>query len=54
MELAFAFIRASPEGCCRARQWDGVPEQFKPEAAIRVEGVIGRVQEYLQVLRATA
>ena len=54
MELAFAFILASPEGCCRARQWMESPEQFKREAAIRVEGVIGRAQKYLQVLRATA
>ena len=54
MELAFAFILASPEGCCRARQWMESPEQFKREAAIRVEGVIGRAQKYLQVLQATA
>jgi hypothetical protein len=54
MELAFAFILTSPEGCCRARQWMESPEQFKREAAIRVEGVIGRAQKYLQALRATA
>jgi len=54
MELAFAFILTSPEGCCRARQWMESPEQFKREAAIRVEGVIGRAQKYLQVLRPTA
>ena len=54
MELAFAFILASPEGCGRARQWLESPGQFKREAAIRVEGVIGRAQKYLQALRATA
>ena len=54
MELAFAFILASPEGCCRAQRWMESPEQFKREAAIRVEGVIGRAQKYLYALRATA
>jgi hypothetical protein len=54
MELTFAFILASPEGCRRARQWMESPEQFKREAAIRVEGVIGRAQKYLHALRATA
>jgi|SRR5579862_2509638 len=54
MELAFAFILASPEGCRRARQWMESPEQFKREAAIRVEGVIGRAQKYLHALRAIA
>lgn len=54
MELAFALILASPEGCCRVRQWMESPEQFRREAAIRVEGVIGRAQKYLQILRATA
>jgi hypothetical protein len=54
MELAFAFILASPEGCRRARQWMESPEQFRREAAIRVEGVISRAQNYLTALRATA
>jgi hypothetical protein len=53
-DLAFAFIMASPEGCSRARQWMDSPEQFKREAAIRVEGVIARAQNYLTALRATA
>jgi len=54
MELAFSFILASPEGCRRARQWMESPERFKREAAIRVEGVISRAQNYLTALRATA
>lgn len=54
MELAFAFILTSPEGCRRVGQWMEAPEQFRREAAIRVEGVIGRAQKYLQALRATA
>jgi hypothetical protein len=54
MELAFAFILASPEGCLRARQWIESPERFIREAAIRVEGVIGRAQTYLYALRAVA
>ncbi|HEX7897546.1 MAG TPA: hypothetical protein VF950_07280, partial [Planctomycetota bacterium] len=54
MELAFAFILASPEGCLRARQWMESPERFMREAAIRVEGVIGRAQKYLHALRSVA
>lgn len=54
MELAFAFILASAEGCRRAEQWMEAPDQFRREAAIRVEGVIGRAQKYLHSLRATA
>jgi hypothetical protein len=54
MELTFAFILASPEGCRRAKQWMESPGQFRREAAIRVEGVIGRAQKYLYALRATA
>ena len=54
MELAFARILASSEGCRRARQWMESPEQFRREAAIRVEGVISRAQNYLTALRATA
>jgi len=54
MELAFALILASPEGSCRARQWMESAERFQREAAIRVEGVIGRAQKYLRALRATA
>ncbi len=54
MELAFAFILASSEGCRRAEQWMEAPDQFRREAAIRVEGVIGRAQKYLHALRATA
>jgi len=54
MELAFSFILASSEGCRRTRQWMESPEQFKREAAIRVEGVISRAQNYLTALRATA
>jgi hypothetical protein len=51
MELAFAFILASPEGCRRAEQWMEAPDQLRREAAIRVEGVIGRAQKYLHALR---
>jgi hypothetical protein len=54
MELSFAFILASPEGCRRVRQWLESPGEFKREAAIRVEGVIGLAQKYLHALRATA
>jgi hypothetical protein len=54
MELAYAFILASSEGCRRAQAWLESPELFLREAAIRVEGVIGRAQKYLHALRATA
>jgi len=54
MELAFAFILASPEGCRRIRQWMEFPGKYKREAAIRVEGVIGRAQKYLHALSAPA
>jgi hypothetical protein len=54
MELAIAFILASDEGCRRLEQWLEAPEQFQREAAIRVEGVIGRAQKYMHALRASA
>jgi hypothetical protein len=54
MELAIAFIVASPEGSRRLDQWLEDPERHRREAAIRVEGVIGRAQKYLHVLRASA
>ncbi len=54
MELAVAFILASDEGCRRLEQWLEAPEQFKREAAIRVEGVIGRAQKYMHAMRASA
>jgi len=54
MELALAFILASDEGCRRLDQWLEAPEQFTREAAIRVEGVIGRAQKYMHALRACA
>jgi hypothetical protein len=54
MELAIAFIVASPEGARRLDQWLEDPERHRREAAIRVEGVIGRAQKYLHALRASA
>jgi hypothetical protein len=54
MELAIAFILASEEGCRRLDQWMESPEHFRREAAIRVEGVIGRAQKYLHALRLSA
>jgi hypothetical protein len=52
MELAFAFILVSPEGRSRVDQWLESPDHFRREAAIRVEGVIGRAQKYQHALRA--
>jgi hypothetical protein len=52
MELAFGFLLASSEGRCRAEQWLEDPQRFLREAAIRVEGVIGKAQKYQAALRA--
>src|SRR6185503_11718472 len=46
MELAFGFLLASSEGRSRAEQWLEDPQRFLREAAIRVEGVIGKAQKY--------
>ena len=51
MELAFGFLLASPEGRSRAEQWLEDPQRFLREAAIRVEGVIGKAQKYQAALR---
>jgi hypothetical protein len=51
IDLALAFTLASPEGRERARQWLSDPVHFRREAAIRLEGVIGRAQKYLSALR---
>ncbi len=52
LDLAFAFILASSEGRDRVAQWLEAPDRFRREAAIRVEGVIGRAQKYLHALRS--
>ena len=52
MDLAFGFLLASPEGRSRAEQWLEDPPRFIREAAIRVEGVIGKAQKYQAALRA--
>ncbi len=54
MELAFGFMLASPEGRSRAEQWLEDPDHFKREAAIRMEGVIGKAQKYQAALRAVS
>lgn len=51
MDLAFGFLLASPEGRSRAEQWLEDPQRFLREAAIRVEGVIGKAQKYQAVLQ---
>lgn len=51
MELTFGLILASPEGSLRVDQWMEDPAHHRREAAIRVEGVIGRAQKYIQALR---
>lgn len=51
MDLAFGFLLASPEGRSRAEQWLEDPQRFLREAAIRVEGVIGKAQKYQAALR---
>src|SRR5262245_25516253 len=52
MDLAFGFLLASHEGRSRAEQWLEDPQRFLREAAIRVEGVIGKAQKYQALLRA--
>jgi len=54
MELAFGFLLASPEGRGRAEQWLEDPQRFLREAAIRVEGVIGKAQRYQAILQQVA
>jgi hypothetical protein len=51
MELAFGFLLASPEGRGRAEQWLEDPQRFLREAAIRVEGVIGKAQRYQAIVQ---
>jgi hypothetical protein len=51
MELAFGFLLASSEGRGRAEQWLEDPQRFLREAAIRVEGVIGKAQKYQALLQ---
>jgi hypothetical protein len=51
MELAFGFLLASSEGRGRAEQWLEDPKHFLREAAIRVEGVIGKAQRYQALLQ---
>jgi hypothetical protein len=51
MDLAFGFLLASQEGRSRAEQWLEDPQRFLREAAIRVEGVIGKAQKYQAALR---
>jgi hypothetical protein len=52
MELAFGFLLVSSEGRSRAEQWLEDPQRFLREAAIRVEGVIGKAQKYQAALTA--
>jgi hypothetical protein len=52
LDLAVAFLLVSPEGRSRAVQWLEDPARFAREAAIRVEGVIGKAQKYQAALRA--
>jgi hypothetical protein len=52
MELAFGFLLASSEGRSRAEQWLEDPQRFLREAAIRVEGVIGKAQKYQAAISA--
>ena len=52
MELALGFVMGSPEGRRRARRWLEDPDSFRREAALRLEGVIGRAMNYLAALRS--
>ena len=54
LELAIGFILASPEGREHARAWIEDPERLRREAALRLEGVIGRAQKYQSALRSLA
>lgn len=54
LELALGFILASPEGREHARAWIEDPRRLRREAALRLEGVIGRAQKYQAALRNCA
>jgi hypothetical protein len=45
---------ASPEGREHARAWIEDPRRLRREAALRLEGVIGRAQKYQAALRNCA
>ena len=51
LDLAIGFILASPEGREHARAWIEDPRRLRREAALRLEGVIGRAQKYQAALR---
>jgi hypothetical protein len=51
LDLAIGFILASPEGREHARAWIEDPQRLRREAALRLEGVIGRAQKYQIALR---
>lgn len=52
LDLALGFVMASPEGRNRARAWLDLPDRYRREAAIRLEGVIGKAQHYQRALAA--
>lgn len=52
LDLALGFILASPEGREHARAWIEDPARLRREAALRLEGVIGRAQKYQSALRS--
>jgi hypothetical protein len=52
LELAIGLVLASPEGRSRAEQWLEDPERCRREAALRLEGVIGKAQNYERALRS--
>ena len=54
LDLAIGFILASPEGREHARAWIEDPRRLRREAALRLEGVIGRAQKYQVALRDAA
>ena len=54
LDLAVGFLLASPEGREHARAWIEDPQRLRREAALRLEGVIGRAQKYQAALRDCA
>jgi hypothetical protein len=52
VELAIGLVLASPEGRRRVESWLEDPERCRREAALSLEGVIGKAQRYESALRA--
>ncbi len=54
VDLAIGLVLSSPEGRRRVESWLEDPDRCRREAALSLEGVIGKAQRYERALRAAA